>query len=285
MYHIYTEIELREYCRTNIETLEIWARRLIHEKMVEEYGENYINKQFDDGNFLVKSEIRKHIQGMLEKERNRFQRAVDTLFIEQIIYFLCHPVFYKKLFKPALDYIYPQGRDEAKEFLSRLVPIRNPLSHSNPISMHDAERAICYSHDFIEGLKKYYKERGKEQVWNVPKIIKVKDSLGNVFYNSLEDQNPIFVVKEELYCGDEYSVEIEVDSSYDKSEYDIVWKNYNRNDNKSFKNDEKYTIKFKNKDVAKLHMIDCRVIQKKDWHKYTYYDSKITLHLTVLPPI
>ncbi|MBQ7903193.1 MAG: hypothetical protein IJ362_05630 [Oscillospiraceae bacterium] len=285
MYHTYTEIELREYCRTNIETLEIWARRLIHEKMVEEYGENYINKQFDDGNFLVKSEIRKHIQGMLEKERNRFQRAVDTLFIEQIIYFLCHPVFYKKLFKPALDYIYPQGRDEAKEFLSRLVPIRNPLSHSNPISMHDAERAICYSHDFIEGLKKYYKERGEEQVWNVPKIIKVKDSLGNVFYNSLEDQNPIFVVKEELYFGDEYSVEIEVDSSYDKSEYDIVWKNYNRNDNKSFKNNEKYTIKFKSKDVAKLHMIECRVIQKKDWHKYTYYDSKITLHLTVLPPI
>ena len=81
MYHTYTERELREYCRTNIETLEIWARRLIHEKMVEEYGENYINKQFDDGNFLVKSEIRKHIQGMLEKERNRFQRAVDTLFI------------------------------------------------------------------------------------------------------------------------------------------------------------------------------------------------------------
>ena len=56
-------------------------------------------------------------------------------------------------------------------------------------------------------------------------IIKVKDSLGNIFNNPV-DQNggsSIFVVKNELHCGEKYSVEIEVDPSYSKDQYNIVW--------------------------------------------------------------
>ena len=68
MYHEYTQDELRQFSRSNLETLEIWARRLIHEKMTEKYGNNYINTQKADGNYLVKSEIRKHIKTMMEKE-------------------------------------------------------------------------------------------------------------------------------------------------------------------------------------------------------------------------
>ena len=286
MYYEYTQEELRLYCRNNIESLETWARRLIHEKMVEKYGNDYVNKQLEDGNHLVKAEIRKHIQGMMTKEPTRFHRAVDTLFIDQIIYFLCHPVWYKDLFKSALDYIYPQGKDEAREFLNRLVPIRNPLSHSNPITMHDVERAICYSHDFIEGLKKYYKDRGEEQVWNVPRIIKVKDSLGNVFDNATEThgQKSIFRVRQELHCGDTYTVEIEVDSSFPKSEYEILWRSNQGFRAEQYNDSEKYIINFQEKDVAQTHSIACKIIQKKNWHKYGYYDCEIVLHLTVLPP-
>ena len=287
LFHEYTQEQLRQYCRSNIESLEVWARRLIHEKMVEAYGDNFASKQLADGNYLIKSEIRKHINTMMAKEPTRFHRAVDTLFIDQIIYFLCHPVWYKDLFKPALDYIYPQGKDEAREYLNRLVPIRNPLSHSNPITMHDVERAVCYSHDFIEGLKEYYKARGEEQVWSVPRIIKVKDSLGNVFNNPV-DQNgrsSIFVVKNELHCGEKYSVEIEVDPSYSKDQYNIVWEGNDGKEDKRFKNNEKYTIQFNIKDIAQLHLIGCKIIQKKEWHKYTYHDCRIWLHLTVLPPI
>ena len=287
MYHEYTQEELRQYCRNNIESLEIWARRLIHEKMVEKYGDSYVSKQLEDGNYLVKSEIRKHIQGMMEKEPTRFHRVVDTLFIDQIIYFLCHPVWYKHLFKPALDYIYPQGKDEAREYLNRLVPIRNPLSHSNPITMHDVERAICYSHDFIEGLKRYYKDRGEEQVWNVPKIVKVKDSLGNVFENNTEDEGLLgvhFHLTQNMNCGDEYSVEIEVDSSFESTSYDIYWA-FNGFRNDKFMNKNKFSITFTPKDVAMARIIWCWIESKKEWHKYGTHDSKINLHFSILPPI
>ena len=287
LYHEYTQEELRQFCRNNIESLEVWARRLIHEKMVGKYGVGYEGRQLADGNYLVKAEIRKHIQSMMTKEPTRFYRAVDTLFIDQIIYFLCHPVWYRDLFKPALDYIYPQGKDEAREYLSRLVPIRNPLSHSNPITIHDAERAICYSHDFIEGLKKYYKDRGEEQVWNVPRIIKIKDSLGNVFDNPTEKHGrcSIFKVRPELHCGDTYTVEIEVDPSFHKNEYEILWRDGRGFRAEQFDNSDKYTIKFQEKDVAQNHYITCKIIQKKYWHKYGYHDCEIQLCLSVLPPI
>ena len=285
LYHEYTQEELRQYCRNNIESLEIWARRLIHEKMVEKYGDGYVNKQLEDGNYLVKSDIRKHIQGMMSKEPTRFHRAVDTLFIDQIIYFLCHPVWYKVLFKPALDYIYPQGKDEAREYLNRLVPIRNPLSHSNPITMHDVERAICYSHDFIDGLKKYYKDRGEEQVWNVPRIIKITDSFGNVFDN-IDDEGQHYTIHnipQTVRCGDKYTVHVEVDSSFLPDEYDIKWqtdKILSENDNHS-----QLTYIFKPTDVSEHMYIRCKVISHKEWHKHKNYDCEVSLHLQVLPPI
>jgi hypothetical protein len=253
--------------------------------MVEKYGTNYVSKQLEDGNYLVKSEIRKHIQGMIAKEPTRFHRAVDTLFIDQIIYFLCHPVWYKDLFKPALDYIYPQGKDEAREYLNRLVPIRNPLSHSNPITMHDVERAICYSHDFVEGLKKYYKGRGEEQVWNVPRIIKITDSFGNVFNNTEDKENPFAIheVSQVVRCGDKYSVHVEVDSSFSPNEYDIVW--ITNSELIDYKDNPNLTYTFSARDVSANMYIRCRVISHKEWHKHKNYDCEVYLHMQVLPPI
>lgn len=286
MYHDYTQEELRAYCRKNIETLEVWARRLIHEKMIEEYGVGYIEKKIDHDNYLIKSDIRKHVKDMLRKEPERFHRAVDTLYIEHIIYFLCHPNFYKKLFKPAMDYIYPQGREEVREFLKRLPPIRNPLSHSNPITMHDVERAICYSHDFIEGLKTYYKERGEEQVWNVPKIIRIKDSLGNVFENNGQEDilGTYFTIPQNINCGETYSVEIEVDSSFSQNEYTFNWQFRGRS-LENLEHSNKLTIRFDVSDVSETNFISCKLVQNKDWHKYGDFDSKISLKITVLPPL
>lgn len=109
MYHDYTQEELRAYCRSCIESLEIWARRLVHEKMSETYGADYLNAVLATGEPLVKADIKKHVRTMMAKEPDRFKRPVDTLFIDQIIYFLCNPKWYKNLFKESMDYIYPQG--------------------------------------------------------------------------------------------------------------------------------------------------------------------------------
>ncbi len=285
MYHEYTQEELRSFCRTNIETLEVWARRLIHEQMVTEYGNDYIDKKVKE-EFIVKKDIRNHIKSMLEKEPDRFKRPVDTLFIDQIIYFLCNPKWYKKLFKTALDYAYPQGRDEVREFLTRLIPIRNPLSHSNPISIHQVEQAICYSHDFVEGLKQYYKDRGEEQVWNVPRIIRIKDSFGNTFENPEDGLigQTIFNVNNEIHCYDTYSVEVEVDSSFEQSEYVIKWA-FNNHNTTQFENQTKFSASFTPVDVAEKTYIWCELISNKEWHKYRTYDNKVAIGLTVLPPI
>lgn len=286
MYHNLTDIELRAICRTSIESLEMWARRLINQKMVENYGTDYINAKVSTGEHLIKKEIRTHVQKMLSEQPHRFPCPVDTLFLEQIIYFLCHPKLYSGLFKEALDYIYPQGRDEAREFLSRLIPIRNPLSHSNPISVHQAEQAICYSHDFIEGLKQYYKKKGLEQVWNVPRIIRITDSFGNVFNNpdDKDIHNSIFTIPQELHCGDKYSVDIEVDTSFSQSEYDIIWV-CAADRLRKFNNATHFFRTLTECDVGELLLIRCRITSHQKWHKYNSYDCEISLHLKVLPPL
>lgn len=286
MYHEYTQEELRAYCRSCIESLEIWARRFVHEKMVEAYGPNYVEAQLPDGSPLLKREILNHISKMQAQNPGRFSRPVDTLFIDQIIYLLCKRELYLSLFKEALDFAYPQGSSEAQEFLSRLVPIRNALSHSNPISVRQAEQAVCYCHDFVEGLKEYYKSKGEEQVWNVPRIIRVTDSLGNTFENPSDThtQCSIFSITTPMYCGDTYSVTVEVDPSFSPSSYKIFWVNNGAKDAR-FENKTTFSITFSTADVADWHGITCNIISNKEWHKYRFYDCSITVHLTVLPPI
>ena len=286
MYHEYTQEQLRAYSRTYIETLETWARQLIHEKMTEKYGDNYIFLQLKDGNFLVNKDIRTHVSRMISSEPDRFSRPIDALFFEHIIYFLSNEQWYKELFREPLSYVYPQGSKEVREFLERLTPIRNPLSHSTSITMHDVERAICYSHDFIEGLKKYYAAKGKEKVYNVPRIIKVSDSLGNVFDNIVEKDRlgMHIVVPQALNCGDKYSIELEIDSSFSSDAYTIKW-DMARHRAVELGNSKKLTLCFEPKDVSETAYISCIIVQNKEWHKYGDHDSKVTLCVKILPPI
>lgn len=286
MLYTYTEEELRSFCRQSIESLEMWARRLIHEKLIEKYGASYVNHKTSEENYLIKREVRDHIQSMLQNNRGRFHRDVDTLFFEHIIYFLCNPSFYRDMFSEALKYPYPNGCAEARVFLDRITPIRNALSHSNPISIRQAEQAICYSHDFVEGLKQYYKEKGEEQMWNVPRIIRVTDSFGNVYDNPTDShtQESIFLPKQEARYGDTYSVTVDIDSSFPEAEYDIIWKNQNH-EVEEFKNNKHFVVTFGDTDVSENHTITCIIKSHKPWHKYQHHDCRITLMFPVYPPL
>lgn len=286
MYYNYSEEELRSFCRTSIESFEIWARRLIHERMIETYGPDYIDKKMPDGNFLIKRDVRDHVHMMLAKEPERSHRVVDTLFMDHIIYFLTNQNLYDNVFKPVLKDGYPLGPREIEIFIKRIVKIRNALSHANTISVRQAEKAICYSNDFIDEIKKYQKGRGKEEVWNVPRIIKVTDSFGNVFENPTETHGScsIFKVSQKIYCGNTYSVHIEVDASFTEEEYDIFWWD-NGKKIKENTNQKQYTVTFSDKDVSENHIIHCDIVSKKEWHRYKTYDCKITLMFSVFPPI
>ena len=286
MFHYCTEEDLRSFCRQSIESLEMWARHLIHEKLTEQYGIDYVNHKTSEENYLIKREVRDHIQSMLQNNSGRFHRAVDTLFFEHIIYFLCNPAFYRDMFGEALKYAYPNGCNEARVFLERITPIRNALSHSNPISIRQAERAICYSHDFVDGLKQYYIEKGEEQMWNVPRIIRVTDSLGNVYDNPTDSHNlqSIFLPTQELRCGDTYSVTVDIDSSFLDTEYEIIWQNQH-NEVVEFKNTKHFVVTFGDIDVSENHTITCIIKSHKPWHKHQHYDCKITLMFPVYPPV
>lgn len=285
VFYFYTDEELRSFCRQSIESLEMWARRLIHEKLTNKYGMGFINYKTSNENFLIKREIRDHILSMQQNNHGRFHRAVDTLFFEHIIYFLCNPTFYRDMFGDALKYAYPNGCQEARVFLERLTPIRNSLSHSNPISIRQAEQAICYAHDFVEGLKQYYKEKGEEQMWNVPRIIRITDSLGNVYDNPTDShgQKSIFQPKQDFRHGDTYSVTVDVDSSFPETDYDIIWENQ-YNEVAEFKNKKHFVITFGDMDVSENHKIECTINSHKPWHKYQYYDCQILLMFPVYPP-
>lgn len=287
MYYEYTQEELRAFCRKSIEAVEMWGRRLVQEKMVEKYGENYMETVLPNGEFLVKKEIREHVSNMRKKDPKRFPQPVDALFINELIYFLCKADWYKKYFKDALDYAYPQGNAEALEFLNRLIPIRNAVSHANPISVRQAEQAICYSHDFVEGLKKYYKARGEEKMFNVPQIIRAADSLGNIFdvkNKETDGLGALFTVPQNLQCGDTYSVEIEIDSSFRREEYNIQW-NMAKTDCSPFKDSNKFVITLTPRHVSQRTYLTCVVTQNKEWHKFGDHDSKVTIGFTVLPPV
>lgn len=282
MFYSLSEEELRAYCRTSIESLEMWARRLIHGKMVEKYGENYINHQISDGNYCIRKGVRKRIQSLSKNEPQRIQRPVDASYLKDLIDILCDPKLYEELFKEALDFSYPQGKDEVRIFLERLIPIRNALSHTHSISVRQAEQAICYSHDFVEGLKDYYKEKGEEQVWNVPRIIRISDSFGNVFENPTDsdEQFSAFNISKPLYCGETYSVTVEVDSTFSHSSYDIIWIDAG-NKMENFTNKATYSVSFSEKDVSAVHIIECKTISHKEWHKFRNYDCHVVLLLKV----
>lgn len=286
MLHLFSDEELRSYCRTAIESFEMWARRLIHDEMTTKYGQNFLLAKQPDGQYYINNEIREHVEWMMRTNGERCRRVVDALFFEHISYFLCHQVFYKAVFRSVFGNVYPGGIGEIKGILKKLQPIRNVLSHANPLSVRQAEQAICYSHDLIDAIKEYYKQKGEESVWNVPRVIRITDSLGNVFDNP-EDKHgiqSIYKIPNSVVCGDEYSVTVEIDSSWQPEEYTIKWEAGNQK-YPEYCDKQKFVRTFEPKDVSMLYYITCTVIQHKDWHKYISYDCKVSLQLSIQPPI
>lgn len=284
------EEEKRSICKKEIENLEIWLRRLVHESLSKEYGNNYLEYKDKNNNYLIKTEIRQKVKGLINKELKRFPRNIDAFFLPDLIYIICRVNLYNKFFKVPLTKAFPEGRNEARTFLQRLEPPRNALSHANPISDRQAEQVICYCQDIIESLKEYYYKMGVENEYNVPRIIKVTDSFGNTIHSNELGDNPVsnwFLHKDNknyLRPGDKLGIEIEVDPSFDHSSYTVKW-NINRESIKKFTNETKISFEIEMKHIGKLFCVDCEIISNKSWHKYTNWDDCINIYYTILPPL
>lgn len=288
MLYGYSEEEVRSICRSSIESFEKWARVIIDMKLKEQYGQNYFNATIND-EYIIKKEIRDKANDMLRNHPDRFNKEIDTLFLEEIIYLLCKDKLYKNSFKSFLDIMYPDGRSEVRTFLERLIPIRNKLSHSNPLSIREAEQCICYSNDFIQGIKEYFKMIGEDRVYNVPNAIKLIDSLGNTYnLNNEKSFESIYVnnnSSNDLYkfkIGDRYSAWLQLDPSFDKSEYIFRW---NVEGKWTLLSTESRIDLEITEDLINIHQaIYCTIKSTKSWHKYGTYDQQFAIVFQVLPP-
>ena len=295
-----TEDDMRAVCRKEIETLEYWTRRLIHDTLTVEYGDDYFSHKNNDEP-LIKGEITSRVNKMREDNPGRFPRPIDAFFLGDIIYVLCKKSLYDAHFKAALREAYPHGNEEVRFFLERVEAIRNKLSHANPISAREAEQVICYCHDVIESLKSYYRQTGKEKEYNVPMFIRATDCLGNIFLPKKEGcplelyvdtSKPItagdYGVK--LRAGETYGLSIVVDPAFDPSSYSLEWSVFSGlagdNYKRKWKNVTQIDFPVVNKTVGSSFEITCRLTTHKDWHKHNWYDDCFELNVyTVLPPI
>ncbi len=282
------EEEKRSICKKEIENLENWLRRLVHESLSKEYGNNYLEYK-DNNNYLIKAEIRQKVKGLINKEPKRFPRCIDAFFLPDLIYIICRVNLYNKFFKVPFTKAFPEGRNEARTFLQRLELPRNALSHANPISDRQAEQVICYCHDIIDSLKEYYYKMGTEREYNVPRIIKVTDSLGNTIHlNEIENNSGSWFLNKDpinyLRPGDRLGIEVEIDPSFDPSSYTIAWCIKRKIINK-FTNRTKISFEIEVKHVGEFFSVYCMIISNKIWHKRSNCDDIIRIHYKVLPPL
>jgi len=285
------EEEKRSICKKEIENLENWLRRLAHELLNKEYGNNYLEHKDENKNYLISRKIMQEVNNRIRKETERFPRSIDAFFLSDLIYIICRDDLYNKFFKDPLSKAFPDGNNEARTYLERLVDPRNALSHAHTISNRQAEQVICYCHDIIDSIKEYYFKMGKECEYNVPRIIKVTDSFGNTNHlNELEKltQNGWRLdndCKNYLQPGDTLGIEIEIDPTFDTSSYSIEWDINSIFPAIEYKNKTKISIEIKEMNVGIIFRVRCKIISTKNWHKHVGYDDRIQISYKVLPPL
>ena len=287
-----TETELRDLCRHHIDTFENWARRIIDEIFKECYCADYFNFMISEGQPLVKSDIKRRIEQRVSDNPGRFPRKIDAILLEDVEYFFCRDDLYNNHFKRILEPFY-SGIAEVRKVFSRLIPIRNKLSHSNMISIHEAEQCICYIGDFIDVFKKHYSSLGKERDYNVPVFLRIKDCFGNDMVREKSSYSwelhcyGQLAPKIQLRSGDTYKLWVEVDSSFDSSFYDINWtvsQSYSTIISKGTGDVIEFTLT--NKNVSYFPEIRISLVTKRDWHRFHDEDDIIKINLEkVLPPI
>jgi hypothetical protein len=291
MYYKLTDAEIRSICREKLESLEYWLRRVIDEILAPIYND-YLNYKDQNGNRLIKNDIVKSLEARRANEPHRYPRLIDAVLLDDAIDIICNPNLYKNYFNEILKHTYPDGREEARTFMKKLIPARNSLSHANPISTRQAEQVICYSNDVIDSIKNYYSLKSMDNEYNVPLILKVTDSFGNIFHrNQLGTVHDGGIAKQffddpkyHLRVGDVLTLEVEVDPSFPEEEYTIKWGSA-KGFSTPIPDGRKAVIQITEKQVALHFDVQCRVTSNKGWHRmHSGADDFMFFQYKVLPP-
>lgn len=283
----------RSECRNIIENLEIWIRNIIDIELTDKYGANYWDYIDSEGNRLISNGIIKDAKIRYEKEPERYSRFIDALLLDDVIKIICNLKLYKSVFRDILSKAYPDGNNEARTFLNRLVPIRNKLYHANPISNHEAVQVMSYSNDVINSIKNYYKKKNMERKYNAPTIIKVTDSFGNQFIASQIKRNNTgrglcdTRTKNDVAIspGDQIVIEVEIDPSFNRNDYTINWVFDKKDFSKYEENSNRLLLNVENKHIRTDFAIYCLIKSKKEWHRCGDVDDAIGILYEIIPRI
>jgi hypothetical protein len=268
-------------------------RRLIDDKLSHKYGANYLEAKDELGKNVINARLRRDLAERKSKEPKRYPRHIDAAMLDSEIDILCNPVLYKAHFKEALHDAFPDGCDEARTFLRRLLPPRNALSHANPISVRQAERVLCYAHDVIDCLKEFYKKQNVETEYNVPTILLLRDSFGHLVHRSEMIETGVGCLyttpsgdpARYLRPGDTLSLEVEVDPTFPSADYDLHWKVAGRRAVVLKNRPTQLVLRVQLEHVGEVLYIESELVTKRGWHRCGDYDDSIEIHYKVLPPV
>ena len=273
--------EMRNIVRHQIETLERWLRRLIDDVVRDKDGGTLLSLPMKK-EALNKALLRR------ETEPSRYPREVDALLFDDVIAIICNRQQYVH-FQDALSDAFQNGENEARTYLKRIVDPRNPLSHANEITSHQALQAMCYSTDILESLKAYYKKINMAQTYNAPSFIRIWDDRGNVGEAiQLPTDGAVrhLDFKEtQLRPGDVLLLEVQPDESFPEDSYNIRWV-VNNISPPQYGKGRKFSVVLENRHVsANGFMVSVEMISNKDWHRYGNADDRIGLRYSILPPV
>jgi len=288
MFEGLTVDQTRNRCRGAIESLEFWLRRIIHQVLSKEYGDEYFQYKDSAGKFLMPKGIRENVKKRMDSEPERYKREIDATQLQDAIDIICEQTRYEKHFGAVFHSMFPEGREELRTFADRLVEPRHRLSHANPITTRQAEQIICYSQDIIDAIKEYYKSNNMQEAFNVPKIIQFRDSFGNVVDREMFGILGSISFKEDQKCflrpGDTLSMEVLVDPSFKEDEYTVEWWHSEAAIGQILST-KRFDLKIGVEHVREMFSITCEVKSNKPWHAHGHYDDTVTARYKVLPPV
>lgn len=270
--------ELRSLCKTRIEILELWLRRLIHDKLSNTFGINYFSCQVA-GNYLLRADVRKYAERRVRENPSHYSKPLDALLLDHLVYILCKEELFHKCFRAALAKAFPDGSTEARTFLKRLVAIRNPLAHANPISNHQALRVLCHTEDIIESIQEHYAAMNAKDPFNAPNFVTFRDSAGNSVQIG-GTQEHIDLRRTTFRVGDSVRFEVDTDDIHGNSTVQWVVNNIPNGESAT---GASFVLNLLPRHVNTDFSITGSVVSSRDWHRHGNFDALVSVTYTVLP--
>lgn len=273
--------DLRNKCKHQLEVFELWLRRLVNDELTDAYGSDYFEYR-KDGQYIFRGEIRQRAADRMTANPGRYIRPIDALLLDDLVTTLCKEQLYTDHFRAALETAFPEGNSEARTFLARIVSVRNPLYHANPISYHQAARVFCYTEDVIQSIKAYYSAMGKDSEYNAPSFVAFRDSAGNNL--SISRTSEIHTLQPIFRPGDTIRMEVDIDDSFSADDCTIKWAVVNIGQAETGEGKE-FILDLKPAHVSEQLSLLITLHSNKEWHRHGNYDARLAITYKVLPPL